>query len=192
MTQTSDTRTDADPLETAWYAKPNDLIGGWCVMDTDQTPAEAQRPEIADFTTREHAEHIADLHNRHLAREHWHHAPEGSPYTRLKAYGEGDDALPRREDVMELLRAYNAADSMGRVHKNVTRRLQRRVAAVKALAGRGNPVSPQELREALDVGRERPTDPEGMRGRYALSATHVAMPVATARKPLAALDHEED
>lgn len=49
--------------KTKWYAKENDLIGGWCVMDVDQTPGEAQRPEIADFCSKENAERIAALHN---------------------------------------------------------------------------------------------------------------------------------
>jgi hypothetical protein len=55
-----------------WYAKPDDLIGGWAVMDVDLTPGEvsdqspserAHMHEIANFVTREHAEEIARLHN---------------------------------------------------------------------------------------------------------------------------------
>lgn len=50
-------------LRAKWYAKPNDLIGGWCVMDTDATPGESNRPEVADFTSERMANHIAYLHN---------------------------------------------------------------------------------------------------------------------------------
>ncbi len=129
---TSPTETSADPLAATWYAQPNDVIGGWCVMDVDATPADAQRPEIADFTRREHAEHIADLHNERLARGHWHHAPDGSPYTRLKAYGDGGDTPPSREDVMELLYSYNAANAMNGVHKRTIARLRKRLDQAQA------------------------------------------------------------
>lgn len=132
----ADTQTAIDPLTVTWYAKPSDLIGGWCVMDVDQTPALANRPEIADFTRREHAEYIAHLHNQQLARDHWHHAPDGSPYTRLKAYADGGDTPPARADVMELLRAYNASSSMCRVYKSVMGRLKRRLESLRAVPGR--------------------------------------------------------
>jgi hypothetical protein len=42
-----------------WYAKENDLIGGWCVMPMDLTPAESPVPSVADFTDRAAAEFIA-------------------------------------------------------------------------------------------------------------------------------------
>lgn len=48
--------------EHRWFARPNDLIGGWCVMPVDEPPSQGV-PEVADFTTRELAEHIAQLHN---------------------------------------------------------------------------------------------------------------------------------
>lgn len=58
-------------IGSKWYAQPNDLIGGWCVMDVNMTPANASAAEnmgdalheVACFTTREEAEHIAGLHN---------------------------------------------------------------------------------------------------------------------------------
>lgn len=51
-----------------WFARPNDLIGGWCVMPVDEPPSSGI-PEVADFTTRELAEHIVSLHNNALACE---------------------------------------------------------------------------------------------------------------------------
>lgn len=49
-----------------WYAQPNDLIGGWCVMPVDATPGVSNMPEVADFTTEQAARHIAFLHNQWL------------------------------------------------------------------------------------------------------------------------------
>ena len=53
-------------LRVRWFAKPNDLIGGWCVMPVDATPGEANLPEVADFTTELMANHVAYLHNQWL------------------------------------------------------------------------------------------------------------------------------
>lgn len=50
-------------MRKRWYAKPNDLIGGWCVMYVDETPAVSGLPEVAGFTTERMATHIAYLHN---------------------------------------------------------------------------------------------------------------------------------
>jgi len=52
-------------LNTPWFARENDLIGGWCVMPVDEPPSLGV-PEVADFTTQELAEHIAELHNQWL------------------------------------------------------------------------------------------------------------------------------
>lgn len=52
-----------DPMKAHWFAKPNDLIGGWCVMPVDAPPFSGV-PEVADFASQEIAEHVADLHNR--------------------------------------------------------------------------------------------------------------------------------
>lgn len=49
-------------LTYQWFAQPNDLVGGWCVMPVDEPPSYGVM-EVADFTTREAAEHIAKLHN---------------------------------------------------------------------------------------------------------------------------------
>ncbi|MFI6238358.1 hypothetical protein ACIBEF_00600 [Micromonospora sp. NPDC050795] len=54
---------DAAIFAARWYAQPNDLIGGWCVMVTNQPPS-AGGTMVADFTTRAIAEHMAELHNR--------------------------------------------------------------------------------------------------------------------------------
>jgi hypothetical protein len=147
---------DAELLAATWYAQPNDLIGGWCVMDVAQTPGAASRPEVADFTSQTLAAHIADLHNQHLAREDWHHAPDGSPYQRLRAYADGDATAPTREDVMELLRSFNAASAMNRVHLKVISRLKRRREAARDLAASGQPVPAQALLDALAVRRDEP------------------------------------
>jgi hypothetical protein len=56
----------ADVLGVPWYAQPNDLIGGWCVMLSDEPPSFGGN-EIADFCSEEVARHIAELHNAHLA-----------------------------------------------------------------------------------------------------------------------------
>jgi len=47
-----------------WYVKENDLIGGWCVMPVDFTPADAPRDvcSVADFTTETDAQFIAVIH----------------------------------------------------------------------------------------------------------------------------------
>ncbi len=55
-------------VDREWFARVNDLIGGWCVMPVDEPPSLGV-PEVADFTTRELAEHIAALHNHWLARK---------------------------------------------------------------------------------------------------------------------------
>jgi hypothetical protein len=41
-----------------WFAKENDLIGGWCVMPVDDVPSNGVH-EVADFAHREAAEFIA-------------------------------------------------------------------------------------------------------------------------------------
>jgi hypothetical protein len=57
-------------LSSTWYAKPDDLIGGWCVMPVDCTPAEAPKgiAEVASFVYKEVAEHMAAIHNEWLTR----------------------------------------------------------------------------------------------------------------------------
>lgn len=52
-------------LDCEWFAVENDLIGGWCVMPVNESPSHGV-PEVADFTTKELAEHIANIHNTWL------------------------------------------------------------------------------------------------------------------------------
>lgn len=56
------------PFGVTWYAKPNDVIGGWCVMPVDKLPSEAGIQEVADVVTEAQAQHIAYLHNMWLVR----------------------------------------------------------------------------------------------------------------------------
>lgn len=64
-------------LTRTWYVKPDDVIGGWCIMDIDATPAEAPVvtradgyrypvPTVASFLSKEVAEHVVHLHNSQL------------------------------------------------------------------------------------------------------------------------------
>lgn len=56
-----------DVIQQIWHAMPNDLIGGWSVMNVHETPAMIRHSrgevEVALFTSKEVAEHIAELHN---------------------------------------------------------------------------------------------------------------------------------
>ena len=67
-------------LRHRWYAKPNDLIGGWCVMPVDKTPGEANIPEVADFCDEKTARHIAKIHNEWLMLEDLKRAGVRYPY----------------------------------------------------------------------------------------------------------------
>lgn len=64
-----DGRVDLDKVMTApWRARPNDVIGGWCVQPVgDPSPAEGGC-EIGDFIAEDIAMHVAELHNRELLR----------------------------------------------------------------------------------------------------------------------------
>ena len=98
------------------------------------------------------------LREHEQAREDWHHAPDGSPYQRLRAYADGDTTPPTRDDVMELLRSFNAASAMNRVHRSVISRLKRRRDAARELAASGQPVPAQALLDALATRRGEPVD----------------------------------
>jgi hypothetical protein len=52
-------------LHYRWYVRENDLIGGWCIMPIDEPPSYGIS-EVADFMSRECAEHIVKLHNAWL------------------------------------------------------------------------------------------------------------------------------
>jgi hypothetical protein len=56
-----------DELRCRWYARHNDLIGGWCVMPADEAPSSGT-PEVADLLSQAVAEHIVWLHNEWLGR----------------------------------------------------------------------------------------------------------------------------
>ena len=53
-------------LKTRWKAAEETTIGGWCVQPEDEPPTHEGGKAIADFTAREIAEHIAELHNAQL------------------------------------------------------------------------------------------------------------------------------
>ena len=59
-------RALAETLPAApWFAKPDDLVGGWCVTTDDRTPAEGART-LASFTSEAAARFIAIARNELL------------------------------------------------------------------------------------------------------------------------------
>lgn len=56
-----------DVLKIQWYAKPNDLIGGWCIMPVEEMPSQGCWT-VGDFLSQGVAEHVASLHNYRLVR----------------------------------------------------------------------------------------------------------------------------
>lgn len=60
-------------MPETWYAHPDDLIGGWAVMNRDHRPsalnydADPDAREVANFMCEEDARRIAALHNADLA-----------------------------------------------------------------------------------------------------------------------------
>lgn len=69
--QTVDQRPDL--LKQRWYVHPDDLIGGWAVMNVDKPPSQADyrlyEVSVADFLTEEAARHMVELHNATLGAE---------------------------------------------------------------------------------------------------------------------------
>ncbi len=65
--------TMPDLLTERWYVHPNDLIGGWAVLNRDCPPSQLNRHtdpdarEVGDFLTEQVARHIVELHNATLA-----------------------------------------------------------------------------------------------------------------------------
>lgn len=60
-----------DLNKVMWYAKPDDLVGGWCIMNVDKTPAfcnffEANEIQIGCFLSEDIAKRIVRLHNGEL------------------------------------------------------------------------------------------------------------------------------
>jgi hypothetical protein len=61
--------TPSYALGKFWRADEDDEIGGWCVViNRPGTPARGN-PSLGNFMHREHAEHIAELHNEWLDRK---------------------------------------------------------------------------------------------------------------------------
>lgn len=64
--------TSPDLLGERWYAHPNDLIGGWAILNRDHPPSHLNRNvdpdarQIGDVLGEQVARHIVDLHNQHL------------------------------------------------------------------------------------------------------------------------------
>lgn len=57
-------------LSMKWFAMPDDMIGGWCIMPVPYSPSSGY-PYVAHFLGEELARHIAQLHNMDLAlQEH--------------------------------------------------------------------------------------------------------------------------
>lgn len=56
-----------DSSKETWYAVPNDLIGGWCIMTVDKPPSQCDwrggELEIGWIMTKDDAIEIARLHN---------------------------------------------------------------------------------------------------------------------------------
>jgi len=55
-----------DYLNQEWFAMPDDLIGGWCVMPSEVPPSQARWGEVGTFFSEEAAKHIANIHNTWL------------------------------------------------------------------------------------------------------------------------------
>lgn len=63
------TMTNDQFLTMKWYAKENDLIGGWCIMSTDDPPSTQKGFPIGDFLTEELTNYIVELHNAELEKK---------------------------------------------------------------------------------------------------------------------------
>jgi hypothetical protein len=55
-------KTITELMQIPWYARPDDVIGGWCVMPVDELPSQGMF-QVASFVSQEIAEHVALLHN---------------------------------------------------------------------------------------------------------------------------------
>lgn len=57
-----------DTLTAFWYVQPNDMVGGWCVCNTDTPPSKHDplynETIVADMLDEASATHIANLHNQ--------------------------------------------------------------------------------------------------------------------------------
>lgn len=63
------TAASSVPMRETWYAHPNDLIGGWAVLNRDHPPSGLNRHvdpdarEVATFMSEADARRIVELHN---------------------------------------------------------------------------------------------------------------------------------
>lgn len=57
-------------MSQLWYARPDDVVGGWAVMNADVPPSEISRADdiwqVGHWLSEEAAEHVAWLHNAYL------------------------------------------------------------------------------------------------------------------------------
>lgn len=53
-----------DWASVPWYAKPNDLIGGWCIGVDERPPSKEGVWVLGDFMNEDLARHIVALHNQ--------------------------------------------------------------------------------------------------------------------------------
>lgn len=64
---------EADYFQDRWFAQPDDIVGGWCLMNVDKRPSQARHRagewQIADFLSENAARHVAELHNRWLEEQ---------------------------------------------------------------------------------------------------------------------------
>lgn len=64
---------DTEMTDETWYAHPNDLIGGWSVLNRNHPPSRLNRAtdpdgrEVATFMSEADARRIAELHNAEVA-----------------------------------------------------------------------------------------------------------------------------
>lgn len=63
---------DEELIAQQWYAVPDVLIGGWCVINTDKpdngdVDVDVEERQLGDFLSRAIAEHVVLLHNSWLA-----------------------------------------------------------------------------------------------------------------------------
>lgn len=57
-----------DYLRMRWYAMPDDLIGGWCIMLTEEPPSKGGCG-VGDFISEEAARHVVERHNLWLQEQ---------------------------------------------------------------------------------------------------------------------------
>lgn len=58
----------ANVHKVMWYAKVEDMVGGWCIGTTDITPANGG-DIVCDMMTEETARHVVKIHNEWLYKQ---------------------------------------------------------------------------------------------------------------------------